>query len=113
MNLTTEISKDITIVRVGENKLVYPLLSDFLDTVTKIIEAGKKKILIDLSQVSYVDSATMGCFMDLYRQTSNVDGVLKLSGVKSRVETMFSMTGAHNFIELHSNEASALESFKV
>ena len=113
MNLTTETSKDITIVRVGENKLVYPLLSDFLDTVTKIIEAGKKKILIDLSQVSYVDSATMGCFMDLYRQTSNVDGVLKLSGVKSRVETMLSMTGAHNFIELHSNEASALKSFKV
>tara|TARA_B100001123_G_scaffold450583_2_gene622151 strand:+ start:560 stop:901 length:342 start_codon:yes stop_codon:yes gene_type:complete len=113
MNLTTETSKDITIVRIGENRLVYPLLSDFLDTVTKIIETGKRKILIDLSQVNYVDSATMGCFMDLYRQIRNVDGVLKLSGVKNRVETMFSMTGAQNFIELHSNEASALKSFKV
>ena len=62
MNLTTETSKDITIVRVKETRLIYPLLSDFLDTVTKIIETGNKKILIDLSQVSYVDSATMGCF---------------------------------------------------
>jgi len=113
MNLTTETSKDITIVRVGENRLIYPLLSDFLDTVTKIIKTEKKKILIDLSQVNYVDSATMGCFMDLYRQINNVGGTLKVSGVKSRVKTMFSMTGAHNFIEFHSNEASALKSFKV
>ena len=113
MNLTTETSKDIIIVRVKETRLIYPLLSDFLETVTKTIKTGKKKILIDLSQVSYVDSATMGCFMDLYRQTNNVGGALKLSGVTSRVETMFSMTGVHNFIELYSDEASALKSFKV
>ena len=37
-------------------------------TVTALIGGGDKKILIDLTSVTYVDSATIGCLMDLYRQ---------------------------------------------
>jgi anti-anti-sigma factor len=61
--------------------------------------------------VTYVDSATIGCLMDLYRQTSGKGGALKLSGVQKRVETMLTMTGAQNFLEIHSDEASAIKSF--
>jgi len=61
--------------------------------------------------VTYVDSATIGCLMDLYRQASAAGGVLKLAGVQKRVETMLSMTGAQNFLEIHADEASALKSF--
>jgi anti-anti-sigma factor len=60
-----------------------------------------------------VDSATIGCLMDLYRQTTAAGGVFKLSGVQKRVETMLSMTGAHNFLEIHADEAAALKSFGV
>jgi anti-anti-sigma factor len=61
--------------------------------------------------VTYVDSATIGCFMDLYRQASAAGSMLKLSGVQKRVETMLTMTGAQNFLELHADEASAVKSF--
>ena len=76
-----------------------------------MVAAGKKQILVDLSTVSYVDSATIGCLMDLYRQASTAGGQLKLSGVQKRVETMLTMTGAHNFLEVHADQASALASF--
>jgi anti-anti-sigma regulatory factor len=49
--------------------------------------------------------------MDLYRQANSAGGILKLSGVQRRVETMLTMTGAQNFIEVHSDEAGALKSF--
>jgi anti-anti-sigma regulatory factor len=49
--------------------------------------------------------------MDLYRQASAAGGALKLAGVQKRVETMLSMTGAHNFLEIHPDEASAIRSF--
>jgi hypothetical protein len=49
--------------------------------------------------------------MDLYRQASAAGGALKLAGVQKRVETMLSMTGAQNFLEIHADEASALKSF--
>jgi len=90
---------------------MYPILSDFSSAVTALVSAGRNNIVIDLTPVTYVDSATIGCLMDLYRQISGAGGSLKLSGVQKRVETMLTMTGAQNFIEIHPDEPSAVKSF--
>jgi anti-anti-sigma factor len=110
MNVTTDRSLDVSIVRVRESRLMYPLLPEFTGTVVPLILDGSK-VLLDLSTVTYVDSATIGCLMDLYRQVTAAGGIMKLSGVQKRVETMLSMTGAQNFLEIHADEASALKSF--
>jgi anti-anti-sigma factor len=111
MNLTISRIKDVTLVRVGEARLMYPLLSDFAGSVASLLAGGEKKVIVDLSGVSYVDSASIGCLMDLYRQATAAGGKLKLAGVQKRVETMLSMTGAQNFLEIHPDEASAVRSF--
>ena len=111
MNLTTDRNQDVSIVRVNETRLMYPILSEFANTVTSLIGNGERKVLLDMSAVTYVDSATIGCLMDLYRQASAAGGMLKLAGVQKRVETMLSMTGAHNFLEIHADEPTALRSF--
>ena len=111
MNVKTEYSGDVSIVRIGETRLMYPILGDFAAVVGGLLEAGKREILIDLSPVTYVDSATIGCLMDLYRQVHNAGGHLKLSGVQKRVETMLTMTGAQNFLEIHADELTAVKSF--
>jgi anti-anti-sigma factor len=112
MNLNTEQANGVSIIRVGESRLMYPLLSEFATAVTQLIAAGEKKIIVDLSTVGYVDSATIGCLMDLYRQANAAGGALKLAGVQKRVETMLTMTGAQNFIEVHADESSAVKSFE-
>jgi anti-sigma B factor antagonist len=111
MNVKTDHSGGVAIVRVGETRLMYPILSDFATAVSGLIAAGQKHILIDLTPVTYVDSATIGCLMDLYRQVHAAGGSLKLSSVQKRVETMLTMTGAQNFIEIHADEPSAVKSF--
>jgi anti-sigma B factor antagonist len=113
MNLTTDRRQDVSIVRVREGRLMYPLLSEFSDAVTGLIAGGQRKVVLDLSSVTYVDSATIGCLMDLYRQAAAAGGTLKLAGVQKRVETMLTMTGAQNFLEIHPDEAAALASFGV
>jgi anti-anti-sigma factor len=113
MNLTTDQSGGVSIVRVGETRLMYPILADFSSAVTTLVSSGKRDILIDLAPVTYVDSATIGCLMDLYRQVKSAGGRLKLSNVQKRVETMLTMTGAQNFIEIHADEPSAVRSFGV
>ena len=110
MNLTTDRNQDVSIVRVNEARLMYPLLPEFSGAIAPLIGPGSKLVL-DLSNVTYVDSATIGCLMDLYRQLAAGGGHLKLSGVQKRVETMLTLTGAHNFIELHADEPSAVRSF--
>ena len=113
MKLSTDHREDVAIVRVSESRMMYPLLSEFSNAVTSLIASGSRKIIIDLSAVGYLDSATIGCLMDLYRQVHNAGGHLKLSGVQKRVETMLTMTGAQNFIEIHADEPSAVKSFGV
>ena len=111
MNLTTDHSQGVAIVRIQESRLMYPLLSEFANTITSLIGSGERKVLLDLSTVTYVDSATIGCLMDLYRQSVAAGGALKLAGLQKRVETMLAMTGAQNFLEVHPNRAAALASF--
>ncbi len=111
MNLTTDHTQGVAIIRIQESRLMYPLLSEFANTVTSLIGSGEQKVLLDLSAVTYVDSATIGCLMDLYRQATAAGGALKLAGVQKRVETMLTMTGAHNFLEIHADEPTAMKSF--
>jgi len=111
VNLVTDRAQGVAIVRVNEPRLLYPLLSEFSSSITSLITAGERKLLLDLSHVTAVDSATIGCLMDLYHEAAAAGGVLKLSGVQKRVETMLTMTGAHEALEVHPDEASALRSF--
>lgn len=111
MNLITDRSQGVSIVRVKEPRLMYPLLAEFANAVTALIGSGERRVLLDLSTVTYVDSATIGCLMDLYRQATAAGGALKLAGVQKRVETMLTMTGAENFLEIHPDEPSAIRSF--
>ena len=111
MKLNTDQAGSVSIVRVAEARVMYPMLGDFSGAVSALVAAGRRNIVIDLTPVTYIDSAAIGCLMDLYRQVSSSGGHLKLSGVQKRVETMLTLTGAQNFIEIHADEPTAVRSF--
>ncbi len=111
MNILIESHDDIKIVRIKEERLVYAMLSSFFSEVSSVIEDGAKKLVIDLTDVSYIDSASVGCLMDIYRSMAEGEGTIKLVGLQERVETMVSMTGLHNFMEIFRDESAALASF--
>ena len=111
MIVTTSHVGLVAVVHVSGPRLTYPNLAAFSAAVVELIGHGEKQILVDLSPVNYVDSATIGCLMDLYRQVRAAGGHLKLSGVQKRVETMLTLTGAQNFIEIHADEGTAVTSF--
>ena len=103
MNLQIESHGDVKVVRVKEPKLVFPILSAFFAKVSELIEGGAHKLVIDL--------ILTGCLMDIYRMMSERSGQVKLVGLQERVETMVSLTGLHNLVEIFREEESALESF--
>ena len=49
--------------------------------------------------------------MDLYRKSSAAGATVKLAGVQKRVETMLTLTGANQFLEMHPDAAAAVKSF--
>ncbi|OFW17266.1 MAG: hypothetical protein A3F70_10200 [Acidobacteria bacterium RIFCSPLOWO2_12_FULL_67_14] len=110
MNLSTDRLQGIAIVRVTETRLLYPMLSEFAGAIGALIDGGDRRLVIDLSTVTSVDSATVGCLMDLHRQADAAGGALRLCGVQKRVETMLEMTGAQDVLKVYADEASAIKS---
>src|SRR5262245_48296365 len=111
MQLRVDEQGDVSVVRVLEPKLTYPILAGFFAEVQRRVEAGSRKVLIDLQAVSYIDSASIGCLMDIHRLLQEKAGALKLAGLQPRVETMISMTGVHKIIALHREEREAIAEF--
>ena len=111
MQLAVEERGDVRIVRVQEAKLTYPVLASFFAEVRQLVEGGARKVVIDLQSVSYIDSASIGCLMDIHRLLQDKTGAVKLAGLQPRVETMISMTGVHKIIDIHREEEDALLAF--
>ena len=111
MKVTSEQSGDVVIVRAGPARLMHPSLAEFSTLVTGEIARGSRKLVIDFGGVEYLDSAAIGCLMDLYRQATAAGATMKLAGLRSRVETMLTLTGTNQFMEIHADTASAVKSF--
>ena len=111
MQLSLERSGDVRIVRVNEPKLTYPVLSAFFDQVREVVAEGARKLVIDLEVVAYIDSASIGCLMDIHRLFRQQDGALELTGLQPRVETLLSMTGVLRIIDVHRKASEALAGF--
>ncbi len=111
MQLTVDQRGDVRIVRVNEAKMTYPGLSSFFGAVRALVEGGARRVVLDLRAVSYVDSATIGCLLDIHRLLQESTGVLRLAALQPRVETMLSMTGVHKILALHRSEEEALAAF--
>jgi anti-anti-sigma factor len=111
MSVTSEYSGDVVVIHAGPARLIHPSLSEFSTTVTGEITNGARKIVIDLGAVEYLDSAAIGCLMDLYRRATAAAATVKLAGVQRRVETMLKLTGANQFMEMHPDAAAAIKSF--
>src|SRR5260370_37325715 len=101
MNVKTERLGEISIVRVGETRLMYPMLGDFASAVGALISAGKRELFIDPTPVTYVDSAKIGCLMDLYRRVRTAVRHRKFSGHRQRVEPTLTRKGGQDFTGLH------------
>ena len=109
MQLSVEQRDDVRIVRVEEPKLTYPVLSAFFAEVRQLVEAGALRLVIDLKRVSYIDSASIGCLMDIHRLVEERSGAVSLASLQPRVETMISMTGVHKIIGVHADAEAAVQ----
>jgi anti-sigma B factor antagonist len=111
MQLSVARNRDVNVVRVQESRLTYPVLATFYAEVRQIVEEGAHRMVIDLEAVIYIDSAAVGCLIDIHNLLERRDGTLRLSGLQPRVETMLLMVGVQKVMHLDRKEADALAAF--
>ena len=64
----------------------------FRSAISELKEAGKTKLVIDLSDTEMIDSTGIGTLISALTSMRNVDGDVKIAGLKKRIKNLFLMT---------------------
>ena len=83
------------------------------DKMRSLVQQGHKKVLLNLGDVSYVDSAGLGEIVQSYATVTKNGGTLKLLNVTKRIKDLLSITKLLTVFECHDNEAEAVSSFSA
>jgi anti-sigma B factor antagonist len=81
------------------------------DKIQSLLQQGFRKLLLDLGNVSYVDSAGLGQLVQVYATTSHLGGSLKLLNLTKRLKDLLVLTKLLTVFETYDTEESALASF--
>ena len=81
------------------------------DEVRKLLAEGKKKIVLNLAEVNYIDSSGLGELVSAYTAVKNAGGELKLLNLTSKVRDLLVITKLVTVFDVKDDEASAVSSF--
>ena len=102
---------DVTILALA-GKLTLAEGRDLLkDRVGEVIRGGHDRLLIDLTEVPYVDSAGLGELVRTYTALNRSGGQLKLLGLAKRIKDVLALTKLLAVFEIFETEQEALDSF--
>jgi anti-sigma B factor antagonist len=86
-------------------------LGDFRDSIRETLASDRKNILLNLSEVSYIDSSGLGQLIGSYATVTDRGGQMKLFNLQKRVTDLLQITKLLTIFETFDNEAKALASF--
>ena len=81
------------------------------EEVRKLLAEGKKKIVLNLAEVNYIDSSGLGELVSAYTAVKNAGGELKLLNLTSKVRDLLVITKLVTVFDVKDNEAAAVSSF--
>ena len=82
------------------------------DKINSLLSQGKKKLLLNLESVPYIDSAGLGEVVRTYTTVSRQGGSLKLLNLTKRIEDLLSITKLLTVFDTFDSEAEAIKSYK-
>ena len=81
------------------------------EAVRTVLEQGARKIIINLSKVSYLDSSGVGELVGCYTSIKNKSGELRICGMNSRIFNLITMTSLHSVFDVKDTEEESLAGF--
>ena len=93
-------------VRIGEGSVA------LRDSIRNLADQGKKKVLLNLAGVRYIDSSGIGELIANYTTISRQGGQLKLLKLTDRVQNLLVITKLLTVFDAYDNESEALKSFQ-
>ncbi len=107
---TREVSH-VVVVDIAGRIVLGEELSALRDTVRALIAADKKKIVLNLAQVDYIDSSGVGELVSSFTTVRNAGGELKLLNLTKKVSDVLQVTKLYTVFDIKDDEFTAVKSF--
>jgi anti-sigma B factor antagonist len=102
---------DVSVVDVAGRITLGEGSSALRDALRDMVAKNHKKILLNLGDVSYIDSSGIGELVSGFTSVTNSGGQLKLLGLTKRVKDLLQITKLYTVFDVHEDESSAIRSF--
>lgn len=83
---------------------------DFETELTRVISNGAERVVVDLTQTTFIDSTALGVLLGALEGLRTQDGKLAVVSADEAILRVFEVTGLHRIFELHGSRAEALRS---
>ena len=111
VKLTTRQVGDVTVIDAVGRITLGEGSSVFRDTLKDLTAAGNKKLLLNLAEVSYIDSSGIGEMVSGFTSVTNQGGQLNLLNLTKRVKDLLQNTKLYTVFEVYDDEAAAVRSY--
>ena len=81
------------------------------NTVREVLKNGGKKIILNLSEVNYIDSSGIGELVSTYTTVTNQGGQLKLLNLTKKIQELLQITKLLTVFSVYDSEQKAVASF--
>ena len=111
MTITTREVSHVTIVDLNGRITLGDETSKLRDAIRQLIAAGKKKIILNLAHIDYIDSSGVGELVSSYTAVRNSGGDLKLLSLTKKVQDILHVTKLYTVFDIKDDEFTAVKSF--
>jgi anti-sigma B factor antagonist len=111
MTITTREVSHITIVDITGRITLGDETGQLRDAIQKLLAEGKKKIILNLAQVDYIDSSAVGELVSGFTSARAAGGELKLLSLTKKVHDIVQVTKLYTVFDIKDDEFTAIKSF--
>ena len=102
--------EDVTVLEL-DGHLALEANAQFRAYVTAAIEAGARKLIVNMARVEYMDSCGLGELIACYTSLQKVSGRIRLLYLNQRLQHLLTITKLYTVFETFDSEAAAVSSF--
>jgi anti-sigma B factor antagonist len=111
VKLTTRQVGDVTVIDAAGRITLGEGASAFREAIRDLAAKGNAKVLLNLSEITYIDSSGIGELVSGFTTVRNQGGVLKLVGLTKRVQDLLQITKLYTVFDVYDDEPTAIRSF--
>ena len=112
MNIGTRTVDTVTILDISGKITIGESSVELRNKIRDLVKSGQKNILLNMGDVSYMDSSGIGELVSAYTNVTNSGGKLKLLNLTKKLHELLAITKLLTVFESYENEQQALQSFR-